>query len=75
MQLLSNEAPCTFTTEEILGANGLLLLVLDMLQIDLDWICLICSVVLEAGDRPRPIYINIVFLHVIDEHILDMTLV
>lgn len=74
-QPVSYEAPRAFSTEQIFGAHGLLLVCFYMLQFDFDWMYWVFAVVLKPGDCPRSLHINAVFVKVVNEHSLYQSLV
>lgn len=75
VQLRSDETPRTLATEEIFGPHCFFLLGVYVLQIHLNRIYGIRSVILEAGNSPWSLQFGPILGHLADKHPLDQALV
>jgi hypothetical protein len=75
VELLTDEAACTFTTEEVLGADVLNHVGIQALEIDLDRVVGVGAIVLEANNGPRTLNLCASLLNLVQEDTLDLTLV
>lgn len=74
-QCVADEAACALAAEEILCANCLSDVAIEVLEVDLDGVVMVDVVGFEAGYGPRSLNSSTVLFEVFDENSLDQTLV
>lgn len=74
-ELFTDKATGTLTAEEVLGADGLDHIGVDALQLDLNGVVGIGTVVVEAVDGPWALNAGSGLLDLVNEDALDLTLV
>lgn len=74
-QLISDKAPCAFSTEQVFGADSFCRFSVHMCEIDLNRIGRVLAIVLETGNCPWSLDVVASLLNVLDKHTLDQALV